>query len=360
MSRRIALVVGTSTGGVGKHVLSLGTGLARRGHRVAVLGPAESDRALGFTEAGLRFFPVRIGASPTATDPTAVLKLRTMLKEADTVHAHGIRAGALCSLAGVRPLVVTAHNAPPPLVGPLSVVYPALEKVVAHRADVVLGVSGDLVRRLRAAGASGARPAVVAAPTTGTPYKGREATRADLAVLPERPLVLTIARLAEQKGLDTLLAAAPAISDRRPEPVMAIAGDGPLWGELHDSAAELKADVRMLGHRTDVADLLAAADVFCLTSLWEGPSLVIMEALRAGLPVVSTRVGGIPDLYSDTVLLVPPGDPTAFAREVGRVLDEPGLAADLRARSVEAAASLPTEEDAVEAALTTYKTVERK
>ncbi len=360
MSRRIALVVGTSTGGVGKHVLSLGTGLARRGHRVAVLGPAESDRALGFTEAGLRFFPVRIGASPAETDPTAVLKLRTVLKEADTVHAHGIRAGALCSLAGVRPLVVTAHNAPPPLVGPLSVVYPALEKVVAHRADVVLGVSGDLVRRLRAAGASGARPAVVAAPTTGTPCKGREATRADLAVLPERPLVLTVARLAEQKGLDTLLAAAPAISDRRPEPVMAIAGDGPLWGELHDSAAELKADVRMLGHRTDVADLLAAADVFCLTSLWEGPSLVIMEALRAGLPVVSTRVGGIPDLYSGTVLLVPPGDPTAFAREVGRVLDDPGLAADLRARSVEAAASLPTEEDAVEAALTTYKTVERK
>ena len=75
MSRRIALVVGTSTGGVGKHVLSLGTGLARRGHRVAVLGPAESDRALGFTEAGLRFFPVRIGASPAETDPTAVLKL---------------------------------------------------------------------------------------------------------------------------------------------------------------------------------------------------------------------------------------------------------------------------------------------
>src|SRR5699024_12139273 len=128
--------VGTSTGGVGKHVLSLGTGLARRGHRVAVLGPAESDHALGFTEAGLRFFPVRIGASPTATDPTAVLKLRTMLKEADTVHAHGIRAGALCSLAGVPPIVVDAHKAPHPLVGPPSVVSPAHEKEGARREDV--------------------------------------------------------------------------------------------------------------------------------------------------------------------------------------------------------------------------------
>lgn len=87
--------------------------------------------------------------------------------------------------------------------------------------------------------------------------------------------------------------------------------------------------------------------------------MVIMEALRAGLPVVATRVGGIPDLYAGTVLMVPPGDPEAFAAAVGRVLDDPVLAADLRARSAEAARELPSEEDAVEAACSVYKAVAR-
>ncbi|MFY7069183.1 glycosyltransferase family 4 protein [Nocardiopsis changdeensis] len=357
MNGRIALVLGTSTGGAGRHVRSLGEGLVRRGYRVAVVGPASAEREFAFTDAGMRFAPVRIGAAPSVADPATVLRLRSVLGGADVVHAHGMRAGALCALAGARPLVVTAHNAPPPVDGLKAAAYPVLERIVALRADVVLGVSGDLVRRLERVGARDARPAVVAAPDTGPPVKGREATRSDLAVLPERPLLLTIARLAEQKGLDMLLEAAPRIAARHPEPVIAIAGDGPLWGTLHDTAAELGADVRMLGHRTDVADLLAAADVFCLTSQWEGPSLVIMEALRAGLPVVSTRVGGIPDLYSGTVLMVPPGDPQAFAAAVGRVLDDPALAADLRARSAAAARSLPGEEDAVAAACAVYKSV---
>ncbi|OLT30312.1 glycosyl transferase [Nocardiopsis sp. CNR-923] len=360
MSRRIALVVGTSTGGVGRHVRSLAEGLRERGHRVVVVGPASADRAFGFTEAGLRFAPVPIGAAPSVGDPAVVLRLGPLVAGADVVHAHGMRAGALCALAGVSPLVVTAHNAPPSVGGPLSAAYPVLERIVARRADVALGVSGDLVRRLRAAGARRARMAVVSAPPVGEPLIGREATRADLAVRPERPLVLTIGRLVGQKGLDTLLAAAPSIADRRPEPVVAIAGDGPLWGALHDTAAELKADVRMLGHRTDVADLLAAADLFCLPSRWEGPSLVIMEALRAGLPVVATRVGGIPDLYGGTVRMVAPDDPRGLAAEVGRVLDDPDLAEELRSRARRAAEALPTEEDAVAAADGVYAAVARR
>ncbi|WP_028648321.1 glycosyltransferase family 4 protein [Nocardiopsis sp. CNT312] len=359
MNHRIALVMGTSTGGVGRHVRSLAEGLRRGGHRVAVIGPESADRVFGFTAAGLRFAPVPIGAAPSAGDPGAVLRLGLLTRGADVVHAHGMRAGALCALAGASPLVVTAHNAPPSAEGPLALAYPALERIVAWRAAAVLGVSDDLVRRLRAAGARGAGAAVVAAPPVGAPREGREATRADLAVLPDRPLVLTVGRLAEQKGLDTLLAAAPAIADRSPEPVVAIAGDGPLWGVLHDTAAELRADVRMLGHRSDVADLLAAADVFCLPSRWEGPALVVMEALRAGLPVVATRVGGIPDLCEGAALMVPPGDPRALAAAVGRVLDDPVLAGQMRARSTAAAGKLPTEEDAVEAAAAVYRTMVR-
>lgn len=359
VSGRIALVLGNGSGGVGPHVRSLGLGLLRRGYRVVVLGPPEAEREFAFTERGMRFSPVRVGSAPSWSDPAVVVRLRTVLGGADVVHAHGLRAGALCALAGVGPLVVTAYNAPPSSRGPLAAVYPILERIVVARAEVVLGVSGALVRRLREAGARDARMAVVAAPEMGRVLKGRAETRRDLAVSPERPLLLTVARLAEHKGLDVLLEAVPTIADRAPEPVVAIAGDGPLWGELHDVAAEMEEDVRMLGRRRDVADLLAAADVFCLTSRWEGPSLAIMEALRAGLPVVATRVGGIPDLYAGTVMMVPPGDPGAFAAAVGKVLDDPGLAEDMRARSREAARTLPDEQDAVEAACSVYKAVAR-
>ncbi len=100
MNRRIALVVGTSTGGVGRHVRSLAEGLRGRGHRVAVLGPASADRAFGFTGAGIRFVPVPIGAAPSLGDPGVVLRLGALVSGADVVHAHGVRAGALCALGG--------------------------------------------------------------------------------------------------------------------------------------------------------------------------------------------------------------------------------------------------------------------
>lgn len=351
---RIALVLGTSSGGVGNHVRSLGAGLAARGHRVAVLGPALTQERFDFAAAGPRFAAVGIGAGPSPRDPAAAVRLRRLTRGADVVHAHGIRAGALCALAGAAPLVVTAHNAPPELAGPRSWVFPLLERITARRADTVLGVSGDLVRRLRAAGAHGARLATVAAPPMAAPRRTRDQVRAELGVPRERPLLLTVARLAPQKGLDVLVDAAPRIAARRPAPVIAVAGGGPLRPELERRAAARGADVRLLGQRGDVADLLAAADLFCLTSHWEGPSLVIMEALRAGLPVVATRVGGIPDLYTGTVLMVPPGRADALAAAVGRVLDEPELAADLRRKARDRAVTLPTEQDAVQQVLQVY------
>jgi glycosyltransferase involved in cell wall biosynthesis len=184
--------------------------------------------------------------------------------------------------------------------------------------------------------------------------------RTALGVPEGRPLLLVVARLAAQKGLDVLLDAVPAIADRDPRPVVAVAGDGPLRGALAARAAERDLPVLLLGHRTDVADLLAAADLFVLPSRWEGPSLVVMEALRAGLPVVATRVGGIPDLYSGTALLVAPGDPAALAAAVGSVLDDAALAGRLRAAAARAAVILPTEDDVLDQVTGLYRELARR
>jgi glycosyltransferase involved in cell wall biosynthesis len=197
------------------------------------------------------------------------------------------------------------------------------------------------------ADASAGQPATSA----GTPGAGI----APLAVPEGRPVVFGAGRLAPQKGFGVLLEAAASWRALDPVPLVVIAGEGPLGGELMARAAALGVDAVFAGHRDDVAALLAVAAVFVLPSQWEGQPLALQEALRAGTPVVATRAGGIPELAGDAALLVPPGDAPALAAAVSSVLTDPLLAAALRVAAASRAAVLPSPADAVDAALSAYQ-----
>jgi glycosyltransferase involved in cell wall biosynthesis len=275
------------------------------------------------------------------------------------VHAHGVRAGALTVLAlafprGRRPgIVVTVHNAPPHGGAALTMIYRVLERITARGADLVLCVSGDLERRMRAAGARRVGRAIVPAPVA--PTAAGRAAAAEVRQAAGRPVVLAAGRLAAQKGFGTLLDAAASWRDMDPAPLLLIAGDGPLSEKLRATAASHGIDAKFLGHRDDVPALLAAATMFVLPSLWEGQPLVLQEALRVGVPVVATRAGGIPDLTGDdAAVLVPPGDAARLATAVRAVLGDPALAARLRAAARKRGAELPSPGDAVAAALACY------
>ena len=163
-----------------------------------------------------------------------------------------------------------------------------------------------------------------------------------------------------QKGFGTLLEAAALWRDIRPEPLLVIAGEGPLASDLKGQAARLGLDARFPGHRGDVPALLATAAVFVLPSVWEGQPLILQEALRAGVPIVATRVGGTPALTGeDAALLVPPGDASRLADAVRAVLTDEVLAARLRKAAAARGRALPTEDDAVAAALAEYQLVTR-
>jgi glycosyltransferase involved in cell wall biosynthesis len=344
----------------------LAAGLAARGIAVTVIGPADAGTRFGFgTLTGVTFAAVDFGDRARPGDAAAVLRLRRAVREAGVVHAHGLRAGALSVLAlhlgrrGRRPrLVVTVHNAPPSAGGAPALIYRLLERLTARGADLVLGVSADLEARLRAAGARRVGRAVVPAPAAApaAPVSAAAVSAAAAtAAAPARPLVLAAGRLTGQKELGTLLDAAVSWRDLDPRPQVAIAGDGPLEGELRARAAGLGVDAAFLGHRGDVGRLLAAAAVFVLPSRWEGQPLVLQEALRAGVPIVATRVGGIPGLVGgDAALLVAPGDAAALAAAVRAVLTDPALAGRLRAAARSRAGTLPTEDGAVTAALAAY------
>ena len=160
--------------------------------------------------------------------------------------------------------------------------------------------------------------------------------RAELGAA-DAPLVLTAARLDDQKGLPVLLEAAA----RLPGAIFALAGEGPEEENLRRLAERLGVADRVLflGRREDVPSLLAACDVFALPSLYEGSSLALLEAMAAGRAVVSSAIPGTDELVEDgrSGLLVQPGDSEALAAALARVLDDSGLRGSLAAAGRERA-----------------------
>ncbi len=359
----VVLVLATSTGGIGQHVRSLAAGLAGRGVTVTVAGPARTQELFGFRAVGARFHAVEIATRPRpVADVAAARRLHTLFKTADLAHAHGLRAGMLSSLAAGRrcatPLVVTWHNAVL-ATGPRRALLELLERQVARRADITLGASADLVDRARELGALDARFAPVAAPPLGPRTRDPEEVREELGAT-RRPLVLAVGRLAPQKSYGLLLDAAAVWARQNPVPLVVVAGEGPERGPLQARIDAERLPVRLLGHRDDVPDLLAAADVAVLTSRWEARAIVAQEALRAGVPLVATRVGGVPELVGDAAVLVRYGDAAGLADAVSRLLADPAERRRLAELGREQARTWPDEADTVQQVLAVYQELLRR
>ncbi|WP_225754212.1 glycosyltransferase family 4 protein [Actinotalea sp. Marseille-Q4924] len=342
---RVLQLLGSSAGGVARHVAQVASGGADRGWRVLVAGPASLGDRLVPAGSSATFAPVEITDRPGRGDATSVRRIAALSRRADVVHAHGLRAGALAVLAvrgsrhGARrrpAVVVTLHNLPVGGRG-IRAVAAVLEQVVCRGADVVLGVSGDLVARSRHAGARRAERALVPAPPQPV-ARPAAVTRAALGVPDDAALLVTVARLAPQKGLDLLADAAAALTDAGV--LWLVAGDGPLQDELERRVAADRLPVRVLGRRDDVADLMAAADVVVSTARWEGQPLNVQEALALGAAVVATDVGGTREVTEDAAVLVAP-DAGALADAVRHLLADPAARSDLSRRARERAAQLP-------------------
>lgn len=342
----VLLLCPQSTGGIGRHVRMLAEALVTRGARVTVAAPAETLARFELAGTGAQTLALAVGTARSALGDRR--RLRQLSREHDVTHAHSVRAAAAAALAGGSPLVATWHNAP--LGSPLRRgLHATLERYSARRAAVVLGASADLVERARAAGARRTALCTVAAPPSGS-----EPATAAARLLHEPPVVLAIGRLHPQKRLDLLVEVAAAWPPGPGRPEFRIAGDGPLAGKLRRQAAERRAPVQFLGARADVADLLAAADVVALPSDWEARPLAAQEALRAGVPLVATDVGGVRDLVGEAAVLVPAGDAAALGAGLRLVLEDAATRDRLRVAGPAQAAGWPTVEQMVDQIWSTY------
>ena len=163
----------------------------------------------------------------------------------------------------------------------------------------------------------------------------RDGMRSQLGLSPEHVVVGTVANYRPQKAYPVLLHAARQVAEDAYLARFVVVGQGPLASEVEALHRQLGLEDRMqlLGYRSDAVDVLAACDVFCLSSDYEGLPVAMMEALALGLPVVSTEVGGVAETIDDGVSgrLVPTQDPQALAAALTEVIEDPELRAALAA-----------------------------
>jgi glycosyltransferase involved in cell wall biosynthesis len=250
----------------------------------------------------------------------------------DVFHAHlnwplACGSGLMAAwLAGVPAVVATVHLFVEMGYGPRS---KAKHRMQGLGVDRYIAVSHHLGGRLRDTFRIAQQKVTVihnGIPTTqfdgiATPA-GSTWKAGDL----QRPIVLCLARLDKQKGIGFLLQAAQEVE----KATFVLVGEGPERAHLVSEAKRLGVSERVvfLGHRNDVPQLLAGADLFVLPSLWEGLPLSILEAMAANKAVIATAVGGTPEAitHGATGLLVPPSDPAALARAIRSVLEDSNLA----------------------------------
>jgi glycosyltransferase involved in cell wall biosynthesis len=329
--RVVQLIDGLRVGGAERLVVQAATELVARGAVVSVVVLDGSHRSAGHLDelarAGVdvRFLPAL--TRPALADPGRVGRLAQTFHElgADVVQSHLTYANILGGLAARQaglPLIGTLHNssAPP---GARDQALRRVEAAVLDRCAALVVAVGPTVlaanqhRFHRVALAELTNP--VALPDPVTP-EARGTLRAELLGDSAGPLMLGVGRLSPQKAFGDLIDAAGRAAASLPGLVVAIAGEGADRPELEAriEAAGLGRVVRLLGLRTDIGPLMAAADALVMSSHWEGLPLVVLEAMVRGLPVVATEVGDVPSVLrapdGETLgVLVPPGRPERIA-----------------------------------------------
>jgi glycosyltransferase involved in cell wall biosynthesis len=329
-------------GGGERVALDLAVGQRDAGADVAVVSLEEpADGPLAADYEAQRIEIVRVPKKSGGVDPLLVAKLARVFRRwrADVVHTHNppplIYAAPAAKLAGAR-CVHTKHGA-----NAMPSRRRVLSRVAGRFVDAFVCVS-----EMTAATARGQRE--IADEKIVTIENGidlsrfvrdaaeharvRGEVRAELGIAPDAFVVGSVGRIVAEKNQALLVdALAPELS---PSMALVIAGDGPLLPALREKVSALgekSPRVHLLGARRDVPRLYAAFDVFALSSDSEGLPLVIVEAMAAGLPVVSTDVGGIAAVVIDgeTGLLAPRGDGHALVAKIAALAAQPTLAVRL-------------------------------
>ena len=314
-------------GGSERHLLTLLPALAERGVDVSFVGLDNPRGAPDpfYAELGV---PYERLACRWDFDARLVRQLQGALRAADVVHTHLVHADVHGALAGRGALVSTKHNDDPFRLG----AYRYVERLLTRRSRRVIAISESLARfTIDRVGLPARKVEVVRYGLDDLPRAWGENPGLDL---PEGARVLLcVARLAPQKGVDVAVRALTLVRREHPEAVLVVLGEGPERPHLVGDGVHLP------GRVGDVAWWYRRADVVVHPARWEGFGIALLEAMLAAKPVVATRVSSAPEIVEDgrTGLLVPVDDAGTLATAASSLLADPARAEALGQAGLERA-----------------------
>lgn len=333
--RLLYLITRPDLGGAQTHVLDLIREFACRYEvhlGVGCAGPLTDS--VGQLGVSVHLLPNLIRALNPWRDIRAIHECSGLIQRVQPhlVHAHSSKAGIVGRVAARRcriPAVFTAHG------WGFTPGTPVVRRLVALAAE---RLAAPLARRLICVSENDRQLALRFGVGTETSLVTiRYGAATDLAPCADPakhpPRLIMVARFNEQKDQATLLRSIAVLKSRGVEVQVDFVGSGPSLGMCKTLAEHLGVDeqVRFLGDRNDVPHLLAAAQIFVLSTRYEGLPISILEAMRAGLPVIATCVGGVPEEVEDSVtgFLVPRADVAALAQAIFKLVDSPALRAQM-------------------------------
>ena len=325
---RLLLVVDSlEVGGAERQVVDLAGALRRKGYGITVACSVAGDLSGALEEAGVPVRPLLKRLAKRRLSLAYAWRLRRLLKgeQFDLVHAHiyaSIAAAAIATLETDVPLVITEHTE----ASWQDWRARWVSRWVYRRAARIIAVSTPIRRRLIER--DDVHPDLITIVPNAVASASEPHADAPLPTeLRKRPLVGVVARLQPEKGVSSFLKAAARVAPQFPEAHFVVAGDGPFRQELValTENLDLGSRVHFLGFRADASALMRSLDVLVAPSLTEGSPLVTLEAKAAGVPVVASAVGGIPDQvrHDKEGLLVPPGDTHALGNALLALLRDP-------------------------------------
>lgn len=313
-------------GGLETVLEGLSRGLVERGHRVrvlAVVDPVSDGHPFveSLSRSAVDVIPVAV--SPR-NYPAEAIRVARHCRDfsPDVVHSHGFRADVVDALTARLlgyPIVTTVHGASQ--MGGIADLYEWLQERAFRLFDGVIAVSDALAAELRREGVDGERIAVIHNAFPGrTEFHPRGEARARLGLGEDEFVIGWVGRMIEAKGPDLFIQCLAEVDEI--DFTACMIGDGPELARVKELTRKLKMSdrVRFHGRIEDAAKLFRAFDVFVLSSRREGTPMVLLEAMAAGVPVVTPRVGGVSEVVGpEEARLVPPRDPKSLAAAVADV-----------------------------------------
>lgn len=332
--RVVEMVTIFGMGGIARHALGLGRWLKGRGHKVYLAGSHGDWVDEGAFDGFLPLETLKVGGEGGALPKrlghlaASTVRLRRWLRasEIDVIHAHESAPALVAMIARVGlsiPVIVTYHGSDPKRIKGFGAIARHADKVVtpSYRAAEDLAELGGVPREKLSVIGLGVDPAPDDYPDDVAALRSKllgEGTH----------LVVTIARIAYQKGIDVLVDCVQQLMKVQPGIRFVVIGDGPLEREMKNLAREKGVDghLTFAGRNDTPFRFLRAADLMLLTSRWEALPISIVEAFQTGTPVVATDCSGVVQLVDDSVgARVPVGDVEAITHSVSRILSDDSL-----------------------------------